>query len=119
MSSAKLANRLCLLVDRMMTQLERTMLIHEGEPAKSSGLGYLPQQVVQMSQAISYMRKEERETAKNPLEADKEVEKAEEEILQEIMGALSVEDLEMLLQMKKEELDESKGSEEIHRQGRE
>lgn len=118
MSSAKLASRLCSLVDRMMTQLERTITIHEGEPAKTSGLGYLPQQVVQMSQAISYMRKEERETAKSPLESDREAEKTEDEVLQELLQALSEEDLEMLLQMKKEEKNEPT-SKEVDDTGRE
>lgn len=82
------------------------MAIHEVEPAKSNGLGYLPQQVVQMSQAISYMRKEERETAKSPLETDREAEKTEEEIFRELLDALSEEDLEMLIKMKKEKQDE-------------
>lgn len=103
MSSAKLPGRLCLLADRMITQLERTMVIHETDDAKSSGLGFLPQQLTQLSQAVSFMRKEARETAKSPLEEDREAEKSEEEVLQELLSALSEDDLLMLLEMKKEE----------------
>lgn len=79
------------------------MTIHEADDAKSSGLGYLPQQLTQLSQAVSYMRKEARETAKSPLEEDRDAEKSEEEVLKELLSALTEDDLQMLLDMKKEE----------------
>lgn len=65
---------------------------------KAAGIGYIAQQIMQMSQTISYMRKEERETAKNPMDSDK---MTHEETIQMLSEVLSPEDIEQILQMKK------------------
>lgn len=98
MNSAKLAGRLCSLVDRAVSQLERSMEAIELDTPKAAGIGYIAQQMVQMSQAISYMRKEERETAKTPLDSDK---MTHEETIMMLAEVLSTEDLETILNLKK------------------
>lgn len=119
MSSAKLAGRLCSLVDRLLDRMEKSVTALEQSEPHPSGIGMLGLQVTQMSQAISYMRKEERETAKNPLEQDKLEERSEEDIMQEMLSILSEEDLEMMLEIKKKEKLDDKGSQEMDSQGRE
>lgn len=85
-------------MDRAIGKLEKSMDIIEQDVTQPSGLpGYITQQIMQLSQTISYMRKEERETAKNPLESDK---LSEEAMLEMLTDLLSEEDLRTLLQKK-------------------
>jgi hypothetical protein len=79
----------------------------ELEGPRARGLDYLAMQMSQISQVISYMRKEERETAKSPLESDK---LDAEETLAMLAEVLSTEDLEAILRLKKGEVLNDQGS---------
>lgn len=119
MNSSKRATKLYSLVDRAMAQIDRSLSALEADVPRAAGIGYLGQQIQQLSMAVTYMRKEERETAKNPLAADIDADKTPEQIMQEMLDVLDEDDLEMLLEMKRQGTKEDvETSEEMDREGR-
>lgn len=63
-----------------------------------NGAGVLPQQLYQLSIAFQNLRKEERETTKQPLDSDKA---SPEETLDMVASAFTLEELEAIVEKKK------------------
>lgn len=102
MRSAHLAERMCALLDRSISQLERSISAIENDVPKSSGLGFLPQQMMQLSMAVGNMRKEERETASKPLEKDKPDLLTPEQKIAKLAEMLSDEEIEQIKKVKEQ-----------------
>lgn len=73
-----------------------------------NGAGVLPSQLYQLSIAFANLRKEERETTKQPLDTDK---LTAEETMAMIADAFDAEELEKIIEMKRGDNDEEIGSE--------